>query len=251
MEFALSAYIKVFELLFSLGIKTVLTPTLYPPNFLRPISYLKQAMEYNHIGLLGSKFKKLYDQYGIKARLYGDYDFAPNAAPYRQSLSKLNQSLILLTPDGDKLLLFGYSAGTFTEEVIARSISFNDLKPHPCETDIRMACFPYGPSKIDICLTSGCLRVGEILPPILDGGYTDIYNTHSLMLDIQEKSVRHILFDHLFLRRTNENDFTEYSSDQLKELSVYYQKHASCVTGTGSLIGEEFWYGDHLCEPNG
>jgi hypothetical protein len=39
------AYVRLYDLLFSLGVETVMTPLFYPPNFLRSAGYLRASME--------------------------------------------------------------------------------------------------------------------------------------------------------------------------------------------------------------
>src|SRR5205085_2573337 len=71
------SYVRVYELLFSLGMETVLTPLFYPPNFLRSQDYWRQAIIATKTLLFDDPFASFYQKWDVYARLYGDYQFAP------------------------------------------------------------------------------------------------------------------------------------------------------------------------------
>jgi tuberculosinol/isotuberculosinol synthase len=237
------AYVRLYELLFSLGVQTIMTPLYYPPNFSRSDSYLRASMESTKRLLCYEPFWGMYQRWDVCARLYGDYAFAPAAEPIRDNLIDLNHRLLNLTPDGTRALLFGYCADSFTNEAIHHTAHLtHDLGRAPTITEVRRACFPEGQTHIDILIKAGWLRVGMLLPPILDGGRTDIYILQHLPLDLQEETLRRILYDHLFLRRAAPEDDIEYTEDCLAELGRYYRKHQKSAVGLGHLVGPGLWY---------
>lgn len=240
------AYTRVYDLLFALGVNTILTPMLYPPNFLRSPDYLQKAILSSQQAFLGEAFCQLYERRQVAARLYGDYDIAPNAAPVRTELTALTASLQALTPVGERQLLFGFAAGSFGDEAIKRGLTLGtQLNRVPTQDEVRAACFPQGPQQINILIGAGWLRVGMILPPLLDGGATDIYNLSHLVLDLQETSLRQILYDHLFRRWAAPEDDANYSSQDLLELKNFYSKHNNGLIGLGQLVGPGIWYADY------
>jgi hypothetical protein len=239
------AYVRLYDLLFSIGIHTVMTPLYYPPNFLRSESYLRPSIAATRHLLTHDPFLALYKRWNLRARLYGDYEFAPKAVPVQSDLIEIAAQLGQLTAEGGRCLLFGYCAGSFTEEVIVRTSMLNaQLGRTPVLDEVRQACFPDGPQALNILIKSGWLRVGMLLPPILDGGRTDLYILLHLPLDLQENVLRRILYDHLFLRRAAAEDDLEYDPDDLQILTRYYQNHKDAVIGLGELIGPGLWYAE-------
>lgn len=239
-------YVKLYDLLYSHGVRTILSSFLYPLNFTRKPEYLTAAIEACEQILLNGDFAALYKKWSIKARLYGDYAFANNAASARSKLLQLEENLQKLTPSGDKLLLGGFTAGSFNQEMIKHCTDLSASLGHaPTENELRKFCYPYGPEKIDIYIGSGWLRTGAVLPPLLDSGATDVYELNHLAMDLSESSFRRILYDHLKRRWAAAEDDVPYTPEILQELADYYREHSNCLIGTGHLVGPGYWYADH------
>ncbi len=240
-----TAYAKVYELLFSLGIQTILTSILYPPNFQRPQAYVEKAIAMSELIFLGGIFSDFYKKWNVRARLYGDYDFSPAAQHVSKSLQGLANTLEKNTPTGERLLLLGYNAGSFNEELISRTLDLRvRFERPPSEDELRIECFPHGPKQINLYIGAGNLTVGKVLPPILDQG-TNFYNLAFLALDLQEITFRKILYDYLFNRQLITDDFMQYSGADLQTLKTYYKEHWDCLVGLGQAIGPGIWYADH------
>lgn len=245
-KFTTAAYAHVYDILFRLGVQTIMTSLLYPPNFLRGGRYLQQSLGMTKLLLLTGAIPEVCQKWQARMRLYGDFDFAPNAEPIRAGLQEVAQNLRNATPHGQKLVLFGYSAGSFPQEMIDRTLMLEKkLGRAPSEEQLNEACFPDGPKQLNMVICAGSIRVGTIVPTTLDKGGVDIYNLPYLALDLQESAMRRMLYDHLFLRSALSDDFMEYTPDTLKTLGDYYQQHAECVIGLGHIVGPGMWYADH------
>ncbi|MFT3768118.1 MAG: hypothetical protein QM820_21925 [Minicystis sp.] len=247
-----AAYVRVYELLFSLGVHTVVDSPLYPPNFQRGETYLRKGVAANRRLVLGEPFAGFYARARVRARIFGDYELAPAAATVRTELADQAASLALATPEGERRILFGYRAGSFAEEMAARAGALaGALGRAPTAEELQIACFPDGPEAIDILILGGWLRVGHVLPPLLDGGRTDIYDVPHLAIDLQEGALRRILHDHLFLRRAVSEDGISYTAEDLRALSAHYAAHDGCVLGVGHLVGPGVWHPEHAHGPDG
>jgi len=146
------------------------------------------------------------------------------------------------------LLVWGFSSGDGLDEVIARSVELHGtLGRLPTEDELRKACFPDGPEKIDIFIGSGWLRVDNTsVPVLLNRGSVDIYTLAHLPLDLTEGEVRRILYDRIFGRQVSSaGEDLKYTPDVLGPLRDYYIEHSECVTGLGHLVAEKLWYPDH------
>jgi hypothetical protein len=245
-EYSVHSYVRVYDLLFGLGVETVMTPFLYPPNFKRGGNYLAQSLNATKSLLINTPFTDLYKRWNLKVRLYGDYDIAPDAASTKDEIVQIARQVAAVSFDGPQRLLLGYCAGTFSQEMILRTVaSVQATGEIPTEDQLRVICFPDGPTCINIRIGAGWLRGGSILPPLLDGGKTDHYSLIHLALDVQEQTLRQILYDHLFRRWVGPEDDAPYTPDDLQALREYYSEHQNCVVGLGSLVGPGLWYADH------
>jgi hypothetical protein len=178
--------------------------------------------------------------------LYGDYEFAPNAASSRDAIMELAETAKEITPVGERKVMFGFSAGSFSEEMIARSIALYQATGRmPTEAELMAACFPEGPTQAHIWLGAGWLRLGITLPTLLDGGRTDVYGLSHLALDLNEGVLRRVLYDHLFRRWAGPEDDVDYTPNDLRELGDFYREHRDGVVGLGKLVGPGLWYPDY------
>ncbi len=235
-------YIHAFEVLYSLGVHAILTPSLFPPNFRRSPMMVQFFLESTRQSLLREPYLSFYKKWNIKSRLYGDYDIAPAAEPIRDGLIAVHEELRSITPEGERLLLFGYTAGSFLEEIITRTAILRDRLNHlPSPEDLRKVTFPEGPEQIKIHIGGGGMAVGAVLPSTLDNG-TDLYFTTGLPLDITDEMMRRILYDHLFLRHVAPEDNADYTIEDLEVLREYYAECGEGVIGLGRLVGPGIWY---------
>ena len=245
-RFTAERHIRVYDMLFSLGVETIMSSFLYPPNFQRSVSYVQQAVASCQQLLTTDAFLALYKHQDVIVRMVGDYDISPNAAVVRSDLMALASELRSVTPRGTRSLRFGFYAGDPITELITRSTTFTrTVGTPPTREELCIACFPEGPSAINILIEAGWLRVGLVLPSILDNGQTDIYNLTHLALEVQEETIRRILYDHLFRRWAAAEDDLTYSAADLAALREYYADHPNGVIGIGQIVGPGLWYAEH------
>jgi len=244
----LVSWMRLVDLLFSCGIHTLVMLAMWPPDLERREDHLRRIVGASHRLLLSELALSTFRRWGVRARLFGNYDISPVLAGVREELFGLARELEAATPSGDGLALWGFSAGTGLDEVIARSVELSKrLGRVPTTDEVRVACFPNGPEHVDIFIGGGWLRVGNIdLPVVLNAGTTDIYSLSHLPLDLTEHEVRLILYDHLFLRHmSSPTDDLKYTPEVLEPLRTYYADHAECVLGLGQVVGQGFWYPEH------
>jgi hypothetical protein len=164
MQHTAQLYLGAFEVLYRLGIYAILTPSLYSLNFLRGGKMLEFFLDSTRRALLYPPYTDFYARWQTRTRLYGDYDIAPAAEPVREGLQTVQDELNQMTPQGERLLLFGYTGGTFHEEQIARTAALQAaLNRPPTVAELRRACFPDGPDQVDIHIGGGWMRTGRVL----------------------------------------------------------------------------------------
>jgi len=244
--FSAKAYATIFEMFFSLGIKTLLCPILIENNFWRGEKYIAKSLEMFQTFFLHRPMTELYQKLNLKVRLYGDYAFAPAAQPFQSQIETLEKGLEELTPDGEQTLLLGIYGGSLTDEIITRSAQlYSSLERVPSEKELRATWFPDGPERLHLFINSGWLIGAGLIPAIFANNAVDLYTLNTLALDMPELTLRHILYDHLFRRHAAPYDDTKYSEENIKEFAQYYTAHRDCVVGLGHLIGPNLWYPDH------
>ncbi|MCL4561421.1 MAG: hypothetical protein M1281_12485, partial [Chloroflexi bacterium] len=77
--------------------------------------------------------------------------------------------------------------------------------------------------------------------PLLATGEEDLYFTISPSLDLTARQLRHILYDHLYTRKTPEPDYESLSPDDLAWMQSFYAANHERTLGLGVLMGG-IWY---------
>ena len=240
------AYVDAYEVCFGLGINTIMTPFLIDNNFARSLEYTRNAISFSTLLLKEPPFTDLYQRWDVKARLWGDYEFAPLAEPVREEMLALHADLTALTPSGNRLLLCGYQAGSITEEIVFRTTKLAEvLGRPPTEQELFQSWLPEGPDRVNLMITAGWTVTGGLLPAVFANQVVDTYNLDFLALDLKENHLRRILYDYLYRRGAAPYDGTTYAVSDLAELNEYYQKHQNCMVGIGTVVGPGMWYPDH------
>ena len=244
VEFVIKPMAQLYNLIYTLGVNTVLTTVLLPSNFERAGKYAIKAIEQSYGAFGGALFQEIYRLHNVKVALWGDYDVAPAAEPVRPYIEGLRESLVSVSsPNPTNSLLLGFCAGTATQEITRRSHMLQDAGVmEPTDEELRKACFAHGPERLDILIEAGWLKVGGLVPPLLDGGHTDTYDLAFLVLDLDEATLRRILYDHLFLRGAWSDDKQNYSSSDIKAMRIYYQANQGRLIGLGHLVEPGLWY---------
>jgi hypothetical protein len=86
--------------------------------------------------------------------------------------------------------------------------------------------------------------------PLLSTGAEDLYFSVSPSPYMTEQQLRAILYDHIYLRRAPEPDYTRFSSADLDWLRNYYRSNKDNVLGVGTLKFD-LWLPHTMEENNG
>jgi len=240
------ALFALLDLLFSHGLATILILNVWPPDIERRESHIQHIVNASKEVLLSDAALNAYRQWDAAVHLYGNWDISPQFQFVHETLSDLEaQFVVLHAHKPQNLLLWGYYAGNGLDETIARSVALSKtLGRLPTEAEVRQACFPWGPENLDLVISGGWLRMGNLdIPPVLNSGRTDLYSLLHLPLDLTEQQLRRILYDRIFLRyAASPVDDTPYDTETLKALRSFYAAHNTDVLGLGELVAGKFWY---------
>ena len=241
---------RICESFFSLGVKTVIALNLWPPDIIRrEDQFMQLTLKMSRIALLHPELVTLAQRWQAALRLHSDYDVTATGEPLREGLNALNDELKQLTPEQDRLLLFGFYTGQYEDEMIARTLHlYHQLQRPPTAEELHRSAFPDGPHHIDIYINGGWMSADNwSIPPLLNQQSIAMYILAHLVLDLQAVTMRRLLYDCLFVRRkVSLTDNLSYTGDPLQQLSDYYQQHAYCFVGSGELVGPDLWYPEHV-----
>jgi len=234
--------VGLFRLLFSCGVKNILCPILQSPNFERGMDYIRTAAQSTSAVLAGEAFTRFYRDWNAEAHLYGGWDVLHGGEAVRETLQALNQKFEAFpNPGSQRKILYGFCPGTFVDEMCARvALYATKNKTYPSAEQLRQACFPFGPDKLDLVINTDLMRAGYIVPPVLDKG-THYYHLGYIPYDLSEQNLRQILYDYLFVRHPEPQEGANYSENELARIQEAIAENKNRVVGLGQRVGAGMW----------
>lgn len=235
----------LFRLLFSCGVKNILCPILQSPNFERGADYVRNAAQATASVVTGDAFSRFYRDWKVETHLYGGWDVIPYGDAARDILTNLNSKLGAINSGvGERKVLYGFCPGSFVDEMCARSALFA-AKNGACanSSQIRKACFPHGPDKLDVVINTDLIRTGYLVPPTLDWG-AHYYHLAYMSYDLSENNLRQILYDYLFLRNPEPEEGQTYGENELRDIQTYLTRNKDRIIGLGKRVGGGYWLPD-------
>ncbi len=230
LQVILDRYLAIFELFFSHGIATLLTPILGPDIVNRGKQYTQMVFDALEEITTGEKYKAYYGKRDVRVRFYGDYNhyFAEYAPELFTKLSEIQAH----TRDNLKHKLFwGMFAHDPVEKIARIAIDYyEETGNHPKRPDVVTKYYGEYLPPADIFI--GMMPPSVFDYPLLDTGDTALYFTTAPTPYLNEEMLRRILYDYMFVRRIDD-DYSELSPSNWEELGAFYDVHLGDIYGLG------------------
>ena len=245
MDIAAKRQIELYKLFFNHGIDTLITPVIGSEILATRDAYMQK------IGADGLErfathpdFLSFYEQYGVRARFYGDYQKHLANTPY-EHLSNIFDGLIETTCLGNRFrLFFGAFADNLSATQVVAELAVQYFKEYGTVPDQKKIVeLYYGEYVGKANIFIGFDRFAAFDYPLINWGEEDLYFTVAPSPYITERQLRAILYDHLFTRRTKELDYTNLSTEDQQWLKNYYHQNQDTILGIGS-IQRGIWFPD-------
>jgi tuberculosinol/isotuberculosinol synthase len=235
-------HIELYKLFFDHGIDTLVTPVIGPEILATRDAYMQK------IGASGlarfathPDFLAFYEEYGVRARFYGDYQKYLAGTPY-EGLSANFESLIEKTRQNNRFrLFFGAFADNLNVTQTVAELAIKYFQGHgsaPSREQLVEMYYGEYVNKANIFI--GFDRFAVFDYPLINWGEEDLYFTVSPSPYLTEQNLRVILYDHLFTRRTKELDYGNASQEDLRWIRQYYHLNKNTILGVG-LIQSGIW----------
>ncbi len=232
--------IELYKLLFDHGIDTLLTPIFGPDLIERGEEYRKLFMP----GLLwcaqNQDMLNFYDDYNVRVRIYGDAQRYLQGTPYASALDAYVKLAQRTASHTRCRLFFGVCAHDATETVAEIGARFfQDHDRLPTRREIVEACYGEYVEPVDFFI--GFDRFSAFDMPLLATGSEDLYFTVSPSPYMDARTLRAILYDHLYTRRVDDASYSALSSGDWAWMRAFYQANLGNVLGVGTERGG-IWY---------
>ena len=243
-------HVELCAMLFDHGIDTVLTPVFGRELMHRGDEYTKRV---GMDGLVRTAtdlhYREFFTKYQVRVRFYGDYRAVLTETPYEYTLKFIYEVTEATRVNSKYMLFFGVFADEAVDTIARLSVEY--YLAHGAVPDKRTLVRKYyGEDLPPVSLFIGFDKFSAFDMPLLSTGEEDLYFSISPSPYMTERQLRTIMYDHLYLRRVPEPDYTKFSPDQLDWLRDYYRSNQDRVLGAGRLKFD-LWLPETLEENHG
>lgn len=239
IETYLERSFEIFKLFFDHGIDTVLSPIFGPDLMTRGEAYRLAVMPAQR-WLLQKQALDFYDKHNVRIRFYGDFHRYFENTPYLE-VEKIFDELTRRTSQYKRnRLFFGVCAHDATETVAEVSIRFYQKHGRPPKKHEIIEAY-YGEYINPVSFFIGFGQPTVFDMPLVATGNEDLYFTVSPSLYMDMKTLRSILYDHLYVRRLEEKSYHNISESEWCKLADFYATNRHRVLGLGYQQSNHFW----------
>jgi len=235
MDASIKNHVELCSMLFDHGIHTILAPVFGRELMQRGDEYTKRVGMDGLVRTATDKnYRNFFEKYKVRVHFYGDYRDVLKGTEFESVLGSLYEVMDATRDNTGFNLYFGVFADEVTE-TIAR-FSVEHYLAHGAVPDkgtlIRKY---YGEDLPSVSLFIGFDKFSVFDMPLLATGEEDLYFSVSPSPYMTERQLRAILYDHIYVRRTPEPDYTKMEKDELDWLREHYRANKDLAFGVGKL----------------
>jgi len=235
MDLSIKNHVQLCSMLFDHGIRTILAPVFGRELMQRGDEYTKR------VGMDGlvrtatdESYREFFDTYNVRVRFYGDYRDVLTGTEFEYVLNSIYEVVDNTKNNTKYNLYFGVFADEVTETVARLSIE-HYLAHNAVPDKNTLIRKYYGDNVPPVSMFIGFDKFSVFDMPLLATGEEDLYFSVSPSPYITERQVRAILYDHIYVRKAPEPDYTKMAKDELDWLRDYYHKNKDYAFGVGKL----------------
>jgi len=226
----LDRYLKIFDLFFSHGIQVLLTPILGPDIVQRGSDYSDMVFAALDEITSGDRFLRYYENRDVRVRFYGDYeDYFAEKAPH--VMDQFQQVQRATREHLEHKLFWGMFAHDPSETVSRIGIEYyKEQQSMPNRHDI-VARY-YGEYIPPADMFVGMMPPAVFDYPLLDTGGTALYFTTVPTPYLDQRMLRKMLHDFMFVRPVRE-EYESLSGEDWESLADFYHGKRKAIYGLG------------------
>ncbi len=237
MDVTAAQEIKLFKLIFDQGVDTLLSPMFGHDLLERGDEYIARVGADGLQRLAcGADFLAFYAEYGVRVHFYGDYRRVLAGTPFAYLIDSFEQAAERTAQNDRSRLFFGVFANDVTEltaELAVEHYQRNGRTPNRA-TLVEMV---YGEPVAPVSFFIGFDRFSAFDMPLLASGNEDLYFTVGPSPYLSEGQLRRILYDHLYARRVEEQDYSAMPKQDLTWMRSFYGRNQGNTLGVGAVQG--------------
>ena len=235
MDESIKNHIELCTMLFNHGVETILAPVFGRELMRRGDEYTKR------VGIEGlvrtatdTNYRNFFRKYDVRVRFYGDYRDVLTGTEFEYALKSIYELTEATRQHSTFHLYFGVFADEATETVARLSVEHYLANNSVPDKEALVRSY-YGEDVPPVSLFIGFDKFSVFDMPLLATGEEDLYFSLSPSPYMTERQLRAILYDHIYVRRVSEPDYTKLQPSELNFLRDYYRNNKDYAFGVGRL----------------
>lgn len=235
MDIAIPNHTELCAMLFDHGIDVILAPVFGRELMQRGDEYTQRVGIDGLVRTATDKnYLNFFERYNVKVRFYGDYRDVLTGTPYEYALKSMSKVMEATRHNTGPRLFFGVFADRVTETISRLSVE-HYLAEGAVPDQPTLIRKYYGEDLPPVSLFIGFDKFSVFDMPLLTTGEEDLYFSLSPSPYMTQSQLRAILYDHMYVRRAPEPDYTKLAGEELDWLREYYRRHKDYAFGVGKL----------------
>ena len=241
MNIAAKSHIELYQMCFSHGLDTLLTPVLDSAHVLRSGNYMeKVGVETMLILATHPTYLSFYQEYNVRVHFYGNYRKQLASTPYAYLCDMFDQVSKKTAHNTSHRLFYGLFADDATEMLAELSVE-HFQKTGLVPTRNELVKMYYGEYVEPATLFIGFSKPKVYHYPLLTLGKENLYFMIAPTFYLKDIQLRTILYDHLYARNIEEIDYAKMSQEDFLTMQNFYQRNQENTLGIGEVHGG-IWY---------
>ncbi len=241
MDISEKRHIEFYEMCFSHGLDTLLTPALDSKHILRSGGYMeKLGVEIMTRLATHPDYLAFYEDYKVHVRFYGNYRKHLAGTPYAYLNDMFDQVSEHTAHNKHHRLFYGLFADNATETIAELSVH-HFQKTGQIPTNDQLVEMYYGEYVGPANLFIGFSKLKVYDYPLLASGDENLYFTIAPSFYLNDYQLRAILYDHLYARNVEEIDYAKMSRQDFLSMRNFYHANRENTLGVGEVRGG-IWY---------
>jgi len=235
MHTSIQNHVDLCAMLFDHGIQTLLAPVFGRELMRRGDEYTQRVGIDGLVRTATDKnYRDFFEKYNVKVRFYGDYRDVLTGTPYEHALKSIYEVTEATKHHTAFQLFFGVFADEVTETISRLSVEHYLAQGSIPDKEALVRKY-YGEDLPPVSMFIGFDKFSVFDMPLLTTGEEDLYFSISPSPYMTTHQLRAILYDHMYVRRIPEPDYTKLPAEELNWLRDYYRHNKDYAFGVGKL----------------
>jgi tuberculosinol/isotuberculosinol synthase len=233
-------HIEIYKLCFTHGLDTLVTPIFGGELLNRGDEYIKMAVEGMSQLAVHPDFLSFYQKHKVRVHFYGNYHKQLAGTPYAYLSGMFDRISEHTAQNNRHRLFYGLFANDATESIAELTLQhYRNTNRLPTRHELIELYYGEYIEKANIFIGFEKFNVFDY--PMLGWGEESLYFTVAPSLYLNDRQLRNILYDHIYLRPVQDPDYVKMPEQDFEAMRAYYQKNHETTLGIGELRGG-IWY---------